>query len=101
MTPEEQTLINSTVYQDTNSTVLTFTKILNEENGEITISNSGKNIFLWAIGKSNTMGHHKASGSFDIDLSNCNNDETEKGPIVAAADGSSGYNKSYVSAWSC
>jgi len=96
MTPDEQTLINSTVYQDTNSTVLTFTKILNEENGEITISNSGKNIFLWAIGKSNTMGHHKASGSFDIDLANCNNDESLKEPILAAADGmsaSSGYNK--------
>merc|ERR1712176_113819 len=76
MEQDEQTLINATVYQDqdTNFTILTFIKKLNEANGEIPISSSGKNIFLWAIGRSNTMGHHKAGGSFDIDLSICNND---------------------------
>merc|ERR1712176_250467 len=93
MEQDEQTLINATVCQDTNFTILTFIKKLNEANGEIPISSSGKNIFLWAIGRSNSMGHHKAGGSFDIDLSICNNDELAKERILATAGGSSGYNK--------
>jgi hypothetical protein len=91
MTPNEQTLLNSTVYQDSNFTVLTFTKILNEANGEIPISKSGNNIFLWAIGRSNTIGHHKASGSFHIDLSNCIKDESAYERVLVGS--SSGYNK--------
>jgi len=86
-----QNLEDSYVSQDKNSTVLTFRKPLLEENGEISISKIGKNIFLWAVGRSNKLGHYKASGLFLLDLSNCENGETiaSEQRIVAAADGMS------------
>jgi len=99
MTEEVQTLQDSYVLQDINSTELYFTKSLKEKNGEIPVARSGSNYFLWAVGRSNTFGYHKESGSFKIDLSNCDNHETIRKPIIAAADGmsgssgSSGYNK--------
>merc|ERR1711862_467367 len=64
-----QTLEYSSVTQDSNTTFLTFTKLMKEE-GENEILSLGTNSFIWAVGSSNTF-TQKLWESFDLDLSNC------------------------------
>jgi len=92
-----QTLIDSSVAQGWNMTVLSFSKLLKED-GEKEILSSGKNRFIWAVGDSNAF-TQKLWGYFDLDLSNCDDDtklEAQKqvaATMIMAADESKGFNK--------
>jgi uncharacterized membrane protein YozB (DUF420 family) len=63
---EKQSLIDTSVTQDGDTTTLTFTKIMVED-GEIPIS-IGANTFLGAWGSGNDLGIHAVRQSFDLDL---------------------------------
>jgi len=64
-----QSLKDASVTQDSDTTVLTFTKLLKED-GEKEILSSGTNTFIWTVGNSNTL-NQEPWRSFDLDLSNC------------------------------
>jgi hypothetical protein len=68
MPEAQQTLINTDLVQSGGSTVMTYTKIL-EEDGEIIINGNGDNIFVTAYGFSNTFSFHQGYGSYSINLS--------------------------------
>jgi hypothetical protein len=63
MSSDKQTLIDASVTQQSGSTILKYTKIL-EEADEIKINFGQDNTFLSAWGSSNTLGVHVADGSF-------------------------------------
>jgi len=75
---DRQTLEDFSIEQDSEKTVLTFSKLLQEE-GEVAINPNGSNKFIWAYGSSNTLGHHQDRGSVDL-------------PLVTCADGDSAQN---------
>jgi len=67
-----QTLTSSSIVQDTTSTTLTFTKLLEEPGDVFVIDPFGVNTFLWAHGTSNTLGYHSVNRSpFVIDFGAC------------------------------
>lgn len=63
---EQQTLVDASITQQEGSTVLQFTKIL-EEPGEIPII-VGPNTFIGAYGFDNTLNIHRSRESFALDL---------------------------------
>jgi len=72
-----QTLINSNITQDDTTTILSFTKLLDED-GELPINPNAVNTFTWAIGTENELGYHIKRSSFQIDLSKtCSNDPSD------------------------
>lgn len=85
MEEEMQTLTDMSISQDEEkgTTELSFKKLIKED-GEIEILKSGQNTFIWAVGASNTLGHHKDRGSFVLDLSNCEDSTTEDGQVNEA-----------------
>jgi len=60
-----QTLINTSLVQTDESTILEFTKILHEE-GEYSVELVERTSFIWAIGSSNNLAVHKLNGGFFI-----------------------------------
>ena len=56
-----QTLINTSLQQVDENTILTFTKIL-DESGEYTIEAGAVNTFVAAFGSTNTFGYHAGRG---------------------------------------
>jgi len=60
-----QTLINTSLVQTGESTILEFTKILHEE-GEYSVELVERTSFIWAIGSSNNLAVHKLNGGFFI-----------------------------------
>lgn len=66
MPDNQQTLIDASIVQDSEKTVLSFTKILEEE-GEIPINFEDDNTFLSAWGSSNNLGIHSARASFTLE----------------------------------
>lgn len=94
-----QTLAYSSLTQDSNTTVLTFTKLMKEES-ENEILSSGTNSFIWAVGSSNTFAQ-KLWENFDLDLSKCHKQTPialqiqEAAEIVMSGDGPipNGFNK--------
>jgi hypothetical protein len=62
----QQTLENASFEQSGGTTVLRFTKPL-AESGELAISATGPNTFVFALGSSNTFGYHKTRGSVKVD----------------------------------
>lgn len=77
-----QTLMEADITQENEQTVLTFKKKLKED-GEKEILATGTNSFLWAVGSTNTLGHHKQRGVFHLDLSNCESITQEAVPAAA------------------
>merc|ERR1711862_808481 len=86
-----QTLADASITQDSNTTVLTFTKVLKEE-GEKEILSSGTNKFIWAVGSSNTF-IEELWEAFDLDLSHCDKQtlsalqNQEAGKMIMSSDG--------------
>ena len=68
MENSNQTLMDEQITQIDGRTIMTFTKYMQEE-GEHEILETGENVFLFAIGKSNTLDRkHWASGVFRVDF---------------------------------
>jgi len=65
MSDEKQTLVNTAITQANGMTTLTYTKILVED-GEVPINRVGDNLFIAALGSSNTLGFHAVRGSFSL-----------------------------------
>jgi hypothetical protein len=68
MPEAQQTLINTDLVQSGGSTVMTYTKIL-EEDGEIIINGNGDNTFVSAFGFGNSFSFHQGYGSYSVSLS--------------------------------
>lgn len=66
MDDEQQTLIDTSISQESGNTTMTFTKILNET-GEIPIA-IGNNTFIAAFGSTNDLFYHVRRDSFALDL---------------------------------
>lgn len=82
-----QTLEDVSIMQNDTHTVMKFTKLIEEE-GEPTVDLEGANIFLYALGSSNTFGYHGTDrGSFDV------NDLASGGAVTVAA------TKTYQGLW--
>lgn len=60
---DQQTLMNASIYQNDTHTILTYTKLL-EEAGELSVSATDANTFIWATGPSNQLGRHNQQSSF-------------------------------------
>ena len=65
----EQDLIDSSIVQTDEDTVMTFTYILNQGGFQRVDVDGGMNTFIWAYGFSNTLGYHRNRGSFETDFS--------------------------------
>lgn len=65
----QQTLIDGVVEVIDGKTTMNFTKLMIEE-GEINITATGDNHFLWAYGSSPTLGYHAARGSYVLNPTN-------------------------------
>jgi len=65
MPDDKQTLANTAITQANGMTTLTYTKILVEDD-EVPINRVGENIFIAAVGTSNTLGFHSVRGSFSL-----------------------------------
>jgi hypothetical protein len=74
---EAQTLMDATIEQNDTHTVLTYTKFL-EETGELSISTTSPETWIWAIGSDNeypTM--HRRDGSFSFVVSPCGSQSSD------------------------
>ena len=67
---ERQSLLKKSIVQNSTHTILTFTKLLEEE-GEPSINGNGTNTFVVAHGFTNTFGYHEGRASFQLSLSHC------------------------------
>eukprot|EP00956_Cyclotella_meneghiniana_P009072 scaffold12431_cov94-Cyclotella_meneghiniana.AAC.6 len=65
MSDDKQTLTDTSITQEGGMTVLSFTKILDEDQYEIVV---GPNTFIFALGTSNSLGYHADRGVFSVDL---------------------------------
>jgi len=65
----EQDLIDSSVVQTDEDTIMTFTYILNQPGSNPVDVDGGMNTFIWAYGFSNNLGYHRNRGSFETDFS--------------------------------
>jgi hypothetical protein len=68
MPESDQTLTDATIEVNDGQTIMKFTKIL-KESGEIEITPTGNNIFLWAYGSSEVLGYHDGRSNFELNLS--------------------------------
>jgi hypothetical protein len=68
---QHQTLTNTTIFQDEDRTIMRFTKPLVEDGEEFHINHDGQNIFIFAVGASNTLGLHEYRGIVALDLLPC------------------------------
>lgn len=71
--PEHQTLLDTSLEQTENRTVMRFTKLLSEsaELAELPIHPTSQNTFLFAVGGSNELGLHESRGVVVLDLTPC------------------------------
>ena len=76
----EQDLIDASVVQTDEDTVMTFTYILNQGGFQRVDVDGGMNTFIWAYGFSNTLGYHRNRGSFETDFSCQPTQEPTVGP---------------------
>jgi hypothetical protein len=67
---EAQTLISPNIEQNETHTILTYTKWL-EEDGELSISPTDKQTWIWAYGFDNTLSGHAKSGPVTFELNPC------------------------------
>lgn len=67
---DSQTLLDDSIVQNSSHTVLTFTKLLEEE-GELSIKANGVNTFIVAHGFTNTFAYHEGRTSFQLSLFPC------------------------------
>jgi hypothetical protein len=66
----DQTLENGFILQSSGSTVMRFDKLLSD--GEnVPIDGNGEVVFIWAIGRSNSLGYHMRRGAFRLVLEKC------------------------------
>lgn len=66
----DQTLENGFILQSSGSTVMRFDKLLSD--GEnVPIDGNGEVVFIWAIGRSNSLGFHMRRGAFRLALEEC------------------------------
>lgn len=70
MESTQQTLTNASIEQSNGQTVLTFTKLLSEPN-ELDLSAIDSNVFIYALGSSNTLALHQQDGAFSTALTPC------------------------------
>ena len=74
---DDQTLENGVILQSSGSTVMRFDKLLND--GEnVQINGTGEEVFIWAIGRSNSLGFHMRRGAFRLVLEKCTNPSLTK-----------------------
>jgi hypothetical protein len=66
----EQTLTDTSITQNATHTVLKFTKPLRED-GELEISPTGQNTFIYAVGIVNGLSPHIRDGAFSMQLTPC------------------------------
>ena len=67
MDDSNQTLMDEQITQTDGKTLMVFTKYLLED-GEHDILATGENIFLYALGRSNSLAKHEGGGDFKIDF---------------------------------
>ena len=67
----DQTLENGFVSQTGGVTLMQFDKLLSDGDN-VAIDGDGDIVFIWAIGRSNTLGEHVQRGAFRITLEQCN-----------------------------
>ena len=81
---DEQTLLDATVTQNENGTVLTFTRLLDDDYG-LPVNGSGLNYFIVAHGEDNNLGYHLMTGrsSFNMTLTPCTFDPVGNGTLSA------------------
>ena len=84
---EKQTLVDSSFNQDSVSSTMTFTKLLNDGDDKA-ISFDGKMTFIYAVGHNNDLTGHSESGSITVSLTTCEVDDSTTG--------SSGVNAAYI-----
>jgi DOMON domain len=65
-----QTLRNGEVIQQNGQTIMRFEKLLNDD-PNVSINGAGDEVFIWAIGGSNSFGRHRRRGAFRIKLEPC------------------------------
>jgi hypothetical protein len=66
----DQTLENGLVSQNAGVTLMQFDKLLSDGDN-VEINGNGNIVFIWAIGRSNTLGRHARRGAFRLDLDPC------------------------------
>lgn len=66
----DQTLENGLVSQTEGVTVMQLDKLLSDGDN-VAINGNGDVVFIWAIGRSNTLGKHVRRGAFRINLDPC------------------------------
>jgi hypothetical protein len=65
----QQDLIDSSIIQTDEDTIMIFTYILNQPGSNPVDLDGGVNTFIWAYGFSNALGYHRNRGSFETDFS--------------------------------
>jgi len=82
MSEEQQTLREISITQQDEQTIMTFTKLLVEQD-ELPILTDGSSIFIHARGMSNTLGYHGSRTSFQMDFGGENDTTSSSSPTLA------------------
>jgi hypothetical protein len=91
MDDASQTLIDASIDQNATHTVLTYTKLL-QENGELSISQDALNTWIYAVGSDNTFPSiHRLYNSFEMQVKPCS--EGSSSDIEVQASKAETYNK--------
>ena len=69
---DDQTLENGFILKGSGSTVMRFDKLL-DDGENVSIDGNGDVVFIWAIGRSNSLGYHSRRGAFRLVLEKCTN----------------------------
>jgi hypothetical protein len=72
-----QTLENGSIVQQNGQTIMRFEKLLNDD-PNVSLNGQGDEVFLWAIGFSNSFGNHRRRGAFRIKLDPCLTQSAQK-----------------------
>ena len=67
---DDQTLENGLIVKGSGSTVMRFDKLL-DDGENVSIDGNGDVVFIWAIGRSNSLGYHSRRGAFRLVLEKC------------------------------
>ena len=91
MPAEKQTLLDVTYERSETETVVSFSKLLQEE-GENRIKATGENIFVWAYSlRTEQLSHHDRDGIFVLDLSRCITASTDEVSVLSITENKSSW----------
>jgi hypothetical protein len=83
MSEEQQTLRDTSITQQDGQTIITFTKLLVEQDELPILTDGSVNIFIHARGMSNTLGYHGSRISFQMDFGGENDTTSSSSPTLA------------------